>query len=299
MASATAWRDDRARPANKQVLRAPRTTRTAARSPRGGTIRYDTLVIAIGSLSNDFGTPGVAEHAIALDTPEQAARFHRRLVNACMRAHTQDGPVRPGQLHVAIIGAGATGIELRPSCTDTRAIVAYGLDRIDPDKDIKITLIEAARASCRRCPSACRRRHGHLRSWASRAHQRRVTEVRAERRAARRRRVRSRRARGLGRRVKAPTCCRSRRAGVSRAPAGRQPTLQTTRDDNIFAIGDCAACRPKATGGRCRRGRRPRTSSCWKPKAACRPTRPGEGDGRRRPVVGHRSGELRLAGGRL
>src|ERR1700746_1438796 len=42
--------------------------------------RYDTLVIAVGSESNDFGTPGVRAHAVALDTPPQATRFHRRLV---------------------------------------------------------------------------------------------------------------------------------------------------------------------------------------------------------------------------
>src|SRR5271169_5766111 len=71
--------------------------------------RYDTLVIAIGSVTNDFGTPSAREFAVPLDTPEQAARFNRRLVNACIRAHAQEGPVRPGQLHVAIIGAGATG----------------------------------------------------------------------------------------------------------------------------------------------------------------------------------------------
>ncbi|MFO1076023.1 MAG: NAD(P)/FAD-dependent oxidoreductase, partial [Geminicoccaceae bacterium] len=106
---------------------------------------YDILVLAIGSRSNDFGTPGVKEHAIALDTPEQATRFHRRLVNACLRAHTQADPVRPGQLHVAIIGAGATGTELSAELHRTaRAVVAYGLDRIDAERDIKITLIEAA-----------------------------------------------------------------------------------------------------------------------------------------------------------
>src|ERR1700681_4107367 len=70
---------------------------------------YDTLVIAIGSVTNDFGTRGVAQFAVPLETPVQAARFNRRLVNACLRAQTQDGPVRAGQLHVAIIGAGATG----------------------------------------------------------------------------------------------------------------------------------------------------------------------------------------------
>ena len=106
---------------------------------------YDTLVIAVGSVSNDFGTPGVKEHAIMLDTPEQAEKFNRRLINACVRAYAQNGPVRPGQLHVAIIGAGATGTELSAELHHAaRGLVAFGLDKIDPEKDIKITLIEAA-----------------------------------------------------------------------------------------------------------------------------------------------------------
>ena len=85
---------------------------------------YDTLVIAVGSLTNDFGTPGVAEHAIALETPGQAERFHRRLVNACIRAHMQTEPLAPRQLQVAIIGAGATGVELAAELhKTTRALV--------------------------------------------------------------------------------------------------------------------------------------------------------------------------------
>ncbi len=108
-------------------------------------VGYDTLVIAIGSLTNDFATPGVKAHAIALETAEEAARFHVRLVNACIRASTQTEPLRPEQLQVAIIGAGATGTELAAELhKTTRQLVAYGLDRIDPDKDIKIHLIEAA-----------------------------------------------------------------------------------------------------------------------------------------------------------
>jgi NADH:quinone reductase (non-electrogenic) len=92
--------------------------------------RYDTLVMAVGSVSNDFDTPGVKEHAIALDTPRQAIRFHQSLVNACIRAHAQPGLVRPGQLHVTIIGAGATGTELAAELhRTTREVVAYGLDR--------------------------------------------------------------------------------------------------------------------------------------------------------------------------
>ncbi|HMA31223.1 MAG TPA: FAD-dependent oxidoreductase, partial [Casimicrobiaceae bacterium] len=107
-------------------------------------IPYDTLVIAVGSTTNDFGTPGASEHAIALDDPPSAQRFHRRLVNAYLRAHAQAGALRREQLQVAIIGAGATGVELAAELHNTtRTLVSYGLDRIDPDKDIRLVLIEA------------------------------------------------------------------------------------------------------------------------------------------------------------
>jgi NADH dehydrogenase len=89
--------------------------------------QYDTLVMAVGSTSNDFVTPGVKEFAIPLDTLRQAERFNKRLVNACIRAHAQPEPVRPGQLHRTI-----------------RQIAAFSLDRIDPDKDFRITLIKGA-----------------------------------------------------------------------------------------------------------------------------------------------------------
>jgi NADH dehydrogenase len=106
---------------------------------------YDTLVLALGSLSNDFGTPGVAAHALKLESKADAQRFHSRMVNACIRAHAQTTPVRPEQLHVAIIGAGATGVELAAELhRTTREVIAYGLDRVDADKDIQVSLIEAA-----------------------------------------------------------------------------------------------------------------------------------------------------------
>jgi NADH dehydrogenase len=108
-------------------------------------IPYDTLVIAVGSHTNDFGTPGAQEHAISLDRTDQAEEFHQRLINACMRANSQTTPLRPEQLNVAIIGAGATGVELAAELhKTTRELVAYGLDRIDPEKDVKLAVIEAA-----------------------------------------------------------------------------------------------------------------------------------------------------------
>ena len=59
-------------------------------------LQYDTLIIAVGSLTNDFGVPGVKQHAIALESPREAERFRRLLVNALIRAQTQAEPLRPG-----------------------------------------------------------------------------------------------------------------------------------------------------------------------------------------------------------
>ncbi len=108
-------------------------------------IPYDTLVIAVGSHTNDFGTPGARDHALSLDTPRDAERFHQRLLNACLRANAQHEPLRPEQLQVAIIGAGATGVELAAELhKTTRELLAYGLDRINPERDVKFSVIEAS-----------------------------------------------------------------------------------------------------------------------------------------------------------
>jgi NADH dehydrogenase len=210
-------------------------------------VPYDTLVIAVGSVTNDFGTPGAAQYAVPLETPEQAARFHRRLVNACLRAHTQEAPVRPGQLHVAVIGAGATGTELAAELHRTaREVVAFGLDRIDPEKDIKIILIEAAERILPALPERISRATGALLD-------RLGVEVRAGARVAAVERDGVRLADGAfisselvvwSAGVKAPDFLRN----LDGLEVNRinqlvvRPTLQTTCDPNVFAIGDCAAC---------------------------------------------------------
>ena len=106
---------------------------------------YDTLIISVGSTINDFGIKGASENAIALDNQKQAQKFHQKLHNAILKAQTQKDEIRNGQLEVVIVGAGATGVELAAELHKaTREMTAYGLDKINPDKDIKISLIEAS-----------------------------------------------------------------------------------------------------------------------------------------------------------
>jgi NADH dehydrogenase len=108
-------------------------------------LAYDRLVIAVGSTANDFGVAGVQDHCVFLDDHHQADRLQQRLLRDFLRAQMQPEPLGPGTLHIAIVGAGATGVELAAELhRAARGFVAYGLDRIDPEKDIRITLIEAA-----------------------------------------------------------------------------------------------------------------------------------------------------------
>src|SRR5690606_2074835 len=90
---------------------------------------------------NDFGTPGAAEHCLFLDTRAQAERFHRQLLNHYLRAHA--GQAEDQGISVAIVGAGATGVELAAELHHAaRELAAYGLDSIRPE-NMRITLIEA------------------------------------------------------------------------------------------------------------------------------------------------------------
>jgi NADH:ubiquinone reductase (H+-translocating) len=217
---------------------------------------YDTLVIAIGSQSNDFGTPGVSEHAMKLETPADAQRFHARIVNACVRAHSQSGPLRPEQLHVAIIGAGATGVELAAELhRTTREMVAYGLDRVDADKDIKVTVIEAAPRVLPALPERLSKATEKLLRELGVDVQTdaKVAEVQANGVKLADGRLLPAELIVWAAGVKAPDLLKDI-AGLETNRINQivvRQTLQTTRDDNVFAIGDCAACPwPQANGGK-------------------------------------------------
>jgi NADH:ubiquinone reductase (H+-translocating) len=210
-------------------------------------IGYDTLVIAVGSRTNDFGTPGAREHAIALDDPGEAQRFHRRLVNAYIRAQTQAEPLRPGQLHVVIIGAGATGVELAAELHNTtRTLVSYGLDRIDPERDIRLIVLEAADRVLPALPERLSRAAAKLLSKLNIAVRTsaRVAEVLSDGVKLATGEVIPAELVVWAAGVKAPDFLRDLE-GLETNRINQlvvRPTLQTTRDDDIFAIGDCAAC---------------------------------------------------------
>ncbi|MBX8528166.1 NAD(P)/FAD-dependent oxidoreductase [Pseudomonas cichorii] len=211
---------------------------------------YDSLVLAVGSTTNDFGTKGAAEHCLFLDSRKQAERFHQQLLNHYLRAHA--GQVDSAQeITVAIVGAGATGVELAAELHNAaHELASYGLGQIKPE-NLRITVIEAGP---RVLPALPERIGAPVHKTLEKLGvtvltNSSVSEVTAE---------------GLvtasGQVI--PAVLKVWAAGI-RAPAflheldGLEsnrinqlqvlPTLQTTRDENIFAFGDCAACPQKGT----------------------------------------------------
>lgn len=208
-------------------------------------VDYDYLVVAIGSVSNDFGVPGVAEHCIPLENRAQADRFRRKLFNQCLRVSRRmsTDPGRDEYVRVAIVGGGATGVELAAELYNAAASLKYyGLEVFD-ERRLKVTLLEAGPRILPALPEKLALAAlGELESLGTRVLAgKMVTEVTSDAVVT-----------SEGERIEADLkvwAAGVRGADILRDIGGLEttrsnqllvrPTLQTTRDDRIFAIGDC------------------------------------------------------------
>jgi NADH dehydrogenase len=214
-------------------------------------IRYDYLVLAIGSVTNDFGIPGVREHCLFLDDRSQADRFRYKLLNHCLRVSRQMAldPASDAHVCITIVGGGATGVELAAELFNAAAALRhYGLEVFDESR-LQVTLVEAGPRILPALPEGlAQAAHEELEVLGVRIRTGvRVVEavphalVTAE-----------------GEQIASDLQVWA--AGVKGADlldgiggleTGRnsqlvvRPTLQTTRDERIFAIGDCCLFIPE------------------------------------------------------
>jgi len=209
-------------------------------------IRYDTLVIAVGSTANDFGTPGAREHCLFLDSLNQARRFHKLLLNTFLRKNHDAVQGQDHRLNISIIGAGATGVELAAELRlASRELPVYGMNHLQAS-DVSITVIEAAQRILPALPerlsaSATRElKRQHVEVLTGQP----VSEIRKD-------------AIVMKDGTELPSDMTIWAAGI-KAPeflteldgleVNRsnqlvvEQTLRTTEDPDIFAFGDCAAC---------------------------------------------------------
>ncbi len=208
---------------------------------------YDRLIMAIGSGANDFGIPGVASHCMFLDNSRQALRFQKTLVNGFIRLNRTLISNPQACLNIVIVGGGATGVELAAELFNARQLFElYGLDRVTADH-LNVTILEAGP---RLVPNLSPRVSASVLGELAKA----GASVRLGTQVARAEKGIFHTAAGEEIRgdilvwaagIKAPDFLReiggleSNRINQLLVTA----TLQTTRDNAIYAIGDCAGCR--------------------------------------------------------
>lgn len=213
-------------------------------------VNYDILVMALGSTSNDFGTAGVKDNCIFLDNPQQAKRFHNEMLNLFLKFSADPTPEK--KVNIAIVGGGATGVELSAELHNAvKQLNSYGFEGLN-NKALNVTLVEAGE---RILPVLPPRISSSAQQELIKLGVRVMTNTM----------VTSAQADGLNTKggefinadlmvwaagIKAPDFMKEI-AGLETNRINQlvvKPTLQTTLDDNIFAIGDCASC-PKEGGG--------------------------------------------------
>ena len=213
-------------------------------------IAYDTLVMALGSTSNDFNTPGVKENCIFLDNPHQARRFHQEMLNLFLKYSANLGA--NGKVNIAIVGGGATGVELSAELHNAvKQLHSYGYKGLT-NEALNVTLVEAGeRILPALPPRISAAAHNELTKLGVRV----LTQTM----------VTSADEGGLHTKdgeyieadlmvwaagIKAPDFLKDI-GGLETNRINQlvvEPTLQTTRDPDIYAIGDCASC-PRPEGG--------------------------------------------------
>ena len=208
------------------------------------TLAYDTLVIAVGSHSNDFGTPGVREHCLTLDCREQAEQVHARFISEYLKAQIADGS--SGKMNIAIVGAGATGVELAAELHyAARVMACYGMDAIRPE-NVNITIIEGSERVLPVLPvrisRGVQKQLDKLKIRTLTGHI--VQEVTEDGLVTDQGELVEAKLKVWAAGVKAPSFL-SKLDGLETNRINQlivKPTLQTTLDDDILAIGDCASC---------------------------------------------------------
>jgi NADH dehydrogenase len=110
-------------------------------------IEYGSLVISVGSTSNYFGVPGARDNTISLNATEDAERFRLRLLRLLAQAERNQGDTTAARtgMDIVIIGGGATGVELAAELREASSVyAAYGFNRLQVQRDVRITLLEGA-----------------------------------------------------------------------------------------------------------------------------------------------------------
>ena len=111
----------------------------------GATIPYDYLIVATGSTHSYFGNDQWAEVAPGLKTLGDAFEIRRRILMSFEHAERElDEEARAPWLTFAVVGAGATGVEMAGTMTEIGQYTLNGEYRRIDSRKARVVLIEGS-----------------------------------------------------------------------------------------------------------------------------------------------------------
>lgn len=111
-----------------------------------GDLSFRSLVLALGSVTRHFGTPGVEQFGFPLKTIDQGIVLRNHIL-CCfeLAAHEREEEVRSRLLTFATVGGGATGVELTGALAElVRGPIRKDYRNMNYQKDVRLVLLEGS-----------------------------------------------------------------------------------------------------------------------------------------------------------
>ena len=106
------------------------------------TIRYDSLVVAMGSQTNFFGMRDLEKNAYQMKTLNDAVRVRNRIIDMLEQAENKDDNAKTELLTFVVVGAGFAGVETAGEIMDLLLDVIKYYPNVQR-RHVNVTILEA------------------------------------------------------------------------------------------------------------------------------------------------------------
>lgn len=124
-------------------LKAKTVTLSPGFRPRETVLAYDQLVLALGTVTDFRGSPGLFEHALPFKNLADALRLRNHVINVLEEANNESDPIFRKQLLTFVIaGGGFSGVEVAAELNDFVRHACHQYRHIQP-KEIEVILVHS------------------------------------------------------------------------------------------------------------------------------------------------------------
>lgn len=108
----------------------------------GDTVAFDRLILGAGAVYNDFGVPGVKEHAFFLKSLSESVNIRSHVLRRFEAVSRDPGALERGALNFVIVGGGPTGVEMAGAMVELlQRVLPKDYPEVDTGR-ARVTLLE-------------------------------------------------------------------------------------------------------------------------------------------------------------